>query len=232
MQELFAKEIPVAFAIDWKQSSDGNLSDAIQEKVESSGRNLPRLFSCTSVASFWLVPARSLGRLLGIWTLAMILHECLLEQADSWRGSPLRSQVCGFAPFRHFRRACLFSVLSSLSVKRMTCLKRRAVPLLQRCFERRNKRACSIYCYSTRWVLDGAIFPWSTDHVYLFIGFVFIMRSIAWNFGRWRLETVQHTWRRSWRSFHCQSKCSGWSLIDFDRTFSRFGTALGRLGYT
>ena len=52
MQELFAKEIPVAFAIDWKQSSDGNLSDAIQEKVESSGRNLPRLFSCTSVASF------------------------------------------------------------------------------------------------------------------------------------------------------------------------------------
>lgn len=59
-----------------------------------------------------------------------------------------------------------------------------------------------------------------------------LMRSIAWNFGRWRLETVQHTWRRSGRSFHCQSKCSGWSLIDFDRTFSRFGTALGRLGYT
>lgn len=51
MQELFAKEIPVAFAIDWKQSSDGNLSDAIQEKVESSGRNLPR-FSCSSTASF------------------------------------------------------------------------------------------------------------------------------------------------------------------------------------
>lgn len=49
MQELFAKEIPVAFAIDWKQSSDGNLSDAIQEKVESSGRNLPRLFSCTKL---------------------------------------------------------------------------------------------------------------------------------------------------------------------------------------
>ena len=32
-EELFAKEIPVAFAIDWRQSSDGNLSDAIQDKV-------------------------------------------------------------------------------------------------------------------------------------------------------------------------------------------------------
>ncbi len=52
LQELFAKEIPVAFAIDWKQSSDGNLSDAIQEKVESWGRNLPR-FSCTGNASFF-----------------------------------------------------------------------------------------------------------------------------------------------------------------------------------
>ena len=65
MQELFAKEIPVAFAIDWKQSSDGNLSDAIQEKVESSGRNLPRLFSCTSAASFLTCPskvAREVGR--------------------------------------------------------------------------------------------------------------------------------------------------------------------------
>lgn len=37
-QELFAKEIPVSFAIDWKQSSDGNLSEAIQEEAgDSSG---------------------------------------------------------------------------------------------------------------------------------------------------------------------------------------------------
>eukprot|EP00434_Breviolum_minutum_P010151 symbB.v1.2.008959.t1/scaffold508.1/size221222/8 len=39
-KELFAKEIPVAFAIDWKQSSDGNLSDAIQEKGLSVLRSL------------------------------------------------------------------------------------------------------------------------------------------------------------------------------------------------
>lgn len=57
MQELFAKEIPVAFAIDWKQSSDGNLSDAIQEKAESWGRNLPR-FSCTGAASFLTCPSK------------------------------------------------------------------------------------------------------------------------------------------------------------------------------
>eukprot|EP00435_Cladocopium_sp_Y103_P031092 s701_g7.t2 len=39
-EELFAKEIPVAFAIDWRQSSDGNLSDAIQDKGLSVLRSL------------------------------------------------------------------------------------------------------------------------------------------------------------------------------------------------
>ncbi|CAK9034100.1 FK506-binding protein 2 (Peptidyl-prolyl cis-trans isomerase) (PPIase) (Rotamase) [Durusdinium trenchii] len=39
-QELFAKEIPVSFAIDWKQSSDGNLSEAIQEEGLSVLRQL------------------------------------------------------------------------------------------------------------------------------------------------------------------------------------------------
>ncbi|CAK9085201.1 unnamed protein product [Durusdinium trenchii] len=40
MKELFAKEIPVSFAIDWKQSSDGNLSEAIQEEGLSVLRQL------------------------------------------------------------------------------------------------------------------------------------------------------------------------------------------------
>ncbi|CAJ1404155.1 unnamed protein product [Effrenium voratum] len=32
VKEHFAQEVPVAFAVDWKQSSDGNLSAGIQEK--------------------------------------------------------------------------------------------------------------------------------------------------------------------------------------------------------
>lgn len=226
MQELFAKEIPVAFAIDWKQSSDGNLSDAIQEKVESSGRNLPR-FSCSSTASFLSQQGREESGHLQWFCMSVCLSKLIHDGEAAWESSLSEVKFVAFAG----------PVCSPISHRWVWSEWRASNSSLCHCYRSVSKGAANghVLDTATSWVLDGAIFPWSTDHIYIFI-FVhwicFMMLCIAWNFGRWRLETVQHTWRRSWRSFHCQSKCSGWSLIDFDRTFSRFGTALGRLGYT
>lgn len=50
IQELFAREVPVPFAVDWKQSSDGNLSSAIQEQGVSVLRSLLQECDDRSVA--------------------------------------------------------------------------------------------------------------------------------------------------------------------------------------
>ncbi|CAE7203872.1 unnamed protein product [Symbiodinium sp. CCMP2592] len=50
IQELFAKEVPVPFAVDWKQSSDGSLSSAIQEQGVSVLRSLLQECEDRSVA--------------------------------------------------------------------------------------------------------------------------------------------------------------------------------------
>lgn len=97
MQELFAKEIPVAFAIDWKQSSDGNLSDAIQEKVESSGRNLPRLFSCSSTASFLSQQGREESGHLQWFCMSVCLSKLIHDGEAAWESSLSEVKFVAFA---------------------------------------------------------------------------------------------------------------------------------------
>ena len=96
MQELFAKEIPVAFAIDWKQSSDGNLSDAIQEKVESSGKNLPR-FSCSSTASFLSQQGREESGHLQWFCMSVCLSKLIHDGEAAWESSLSEVKFVAFA---------------------------------------------------------------------------------------------------------------------------------------
>lgn len=167
MQELFAKEIPVAFAIDWKQSSDGNLSDAIQEKVESSGRNLPR-FSCSSTASFLSQQGREESGHLQWFCMSVCLSKLIHDGEAAWESSLSEVKFVAFAG----------PVCSPISHRWVWSEWRASNSSLCHCYRSVSKGAANghVLDTATSWVLDGAIFPWSTDHIYiylyLFIGFV------------------------------------------------------------